>query len=82
MSVNVRGNSLTLFEHRPVWRMPDRWTNGKTAQFRYDPVSDKWTLFWSDRHGRWLRYDTKRPTADIAVLIREVDQDPFGAFWG
>ena len=29
MSVETRGNHVTLFEHRPVWRMPDEWTNGK-----------------------------------------------------
>ena len=82
MSVETRGNSVTLFEHRPVWRMPDEWTNGKVAQFRYDPKSDRWTLYWSDRHGRWLDYEGKPPTADIAALIGEVDADPVGAFWG
>lgn len=82
MSVETRGNGVTLFEHRPVWRMPDEWTNGKVAQFRYDSTSDRWTLYWSDRHGRWLRYEGKRPAADIATLIREVDADPAGAFWG
>ena len=82
MSVETRGNNVTLFEHRPVWRMPDEWTNGKVAQFRYDPTSNRWTLYWSVRHGRWLRYEGKRPAADIAALIREVDADPDGAFWG
>jgi hypothetical protein len=82
MSVETRGNNITLFEHRPVWRMPDKWTDGKVAQFRYEPTSERWTLLWSDRHGRWLRYEGKRPAADIATLIREVDEDPVGAFWG
>lgn len=82
MSMGTRGNAITLFEHRPVWRMADQWTNGKVAQFRYDPTSERWTLCWSDRHGRWLRYEGKRPAADIALLIHEVDQDPVGAFWG
>lgn len=82
MSFETRGNSVTLFEDRPVWRMAGEWTHGKVTQFRYDPTSDRWTLYWSDRHGRWLRYDGKRPTTDIAALIREVDADPVGAFWG
>lgn len=82
MSVEVRGNMVTLFEDRPVWRMPGQWTHGKVAQFRYDASADRWTLYWSDRHGRWLRYEGKRPTANIAALIAEVDADPAGAFWG
>ncbi len=82
MSVETRGNNVTLLEHRPVWRMPGKWTDGKVAQFRYDLASERWTLYWSNRHGRWLRYPPKRPTANIATLIREVDEDPAGAFWG
>ena len=82
MSVAARGDAITLFEHRPVWRMPDKWTNSKVAQFRYDPDSDRWTLYWSDQHDRWHRYTRKRSTNDIATLIREVDEDPVGAFWG
>ena len=82
MPAGTRGNNVTLFEDRPVWRMPDEWTDGKAAQFRYDPASERWTLYWSDRHGRWLLYSPKRPAGDIATLIREVDEDPAGAFWG
>jgi hypothetical protein len=80
LSVEVRGNAVTLFEDRPVWRMPGQWSHRKLAQFRYDPTSERWALYWSDRHGRSLRYEGKRPAADIATLIREVDQDPIGAF--
>jgi hypothetical protein len=82
MLVEVRGNGVTLFEDRPVWRMPGQWTHGKVAQFRYDTATDRWTLYWSDRHGRWLRYEDKGSAADIATLIREVDEDPVGAFFG
>lgn len=82
MSVEVRGNNVTLFEDRPVWREPGQWSHRKIAQFRYDPTSARWTLYWSNRHGRSLLYEDKRPTADIAALIREVDADPMGAFFG
>lgn len=62
--------------------MSDKWADGKVSQLRYDPAADRWTLYWSDRHGRWLRYERTHPTADIATLIQEVDADPVGAFWG
>jgi hypothetical protein len=81
MSFEVQGNKVTLFEDRPVWRMPGQWTHGKVAQFRYDPISERWSLFWSNRHEKWLRYP-QRPVLDIATLIKEVDTDPSGAFWG
>jgi hypothetical protein len=82
MSVETRGNNVTLFEHRPVFHMLGKWTNSKVAQFRYDPDSDRWTLYCSDRHDRWHRYTQKQPATAIAALLREVDQDPTGIFWG
>jgi hypothetical protein len=82
MSVEVRENNVTLSEDRPVWRMPGEWSHRKIAQFRYDPQSERWTLYWSNRHGRPLLYEDKRPATDIATLIREVDADPIGAFFG
>ncbi len=82
MSVEVRGNGVALFEDRPVWRMPGQWSHRKIAQFRYEPASEQWSLFWTNRHRQWLRYEGKRPTADVASLIREVDTDPVGAFFG
>jgi len=82
MSIVTRGNSITLFEHRPVYFDPDRWTDSNIAQFRYDPASERWTLYCSDRNGRWHRYTRRTPSSDIAVLVREVDKDPTGIFWG
>src|SRR3990172_6645364 len=77
---NYRLNSP--FEHRPVFRVPSKWTNSKVAQFRYDSASNNWTLYCSDRNGRWHRYTRKRPTEDISKLLLEVDRDPTGIFWG
>jgi hypothetical protein len=82
LSVETRGNSVTLFEHRTFYRPPHDWIKGPVAQFRYDPASNRWTLYWRDRHARWHRYEVKRPTADIGALIQEVDQDPTANFWG
>ncbi len=82
LSVSTRGNNVTLLEHRPVFRKQDEWIDHKVAQFRYDPASDSWTLYCSDRNGRWHRYAEKRPTGDLSVLIHEVDEDPTAIFWG
>ena len=41
-----------------------------------------WSLWWSDRNGRWHPYDDLDATADIDVLIREIDEDPTAIFWG
>jgi hypothetical protein len=81
LSVETHGNSIAILEHRPLFHDPDTWTNSPVAQFRYNLGSGLWTLY-CDLKGRWQRYNSKSPSADIATLIREVDRDPTCIFWG
>jgi Txe/YoeB family toxin of Txe-Axe toxin-antitoxin module len=78
----VRGNSVTLIEARPPFRGPAEWSQLRVAQFRYDAGSGTWTLHYADRNGRWHQYWDMEPSKKLDDLIREVDQDPTGIFWG
>ncbi|HEX9657632.1 MAG TPA: DUF3024 domain-containing protein [Bacteroidota bacterium] len=81
MGFDVRGDAITLFEERPHWQNPDHWIKSPIAKFRYDQKIRKWSLFCADRNSRWHNYQAK-PTTNIQVLLREVDSDPTGIFWG
>jgi hypothetical protein len=84
LEVVHNGNSLTIVERRAPWS-PDlgsEWSSSGVARFRYEPRLAKWRLFWSDRHGRWHRYELIDPSADIAELLAEVERDPTNIFWG
>jgi hypothetical protein len=80
-----RGNSITIVERRPPWNPeligPD-WTSTKVAQLRMDPSSGRWSLYCSDRNGRWWRYDPVGPSASVDPLLAEIERDPTGIFWG
>ncbi len=77
-----RGNSVTLFEERPAFDRPDTWVDIIVAQFRFDPKPMKWTLYCADRNSKWHLYDEIEPSNKIEDLLKEVDQDPTGIFWG
>jgi len=77
----IRGTTVTLFERRPAWRAPEEWVESPVAQFRYQPLTGLWTLYCCDRRLRWHRYDS-RPRKTLASLLREVDVDRTGIFWG
>lgn len=84
IEVGVRGSFVTIFECRPPWH-PDgdpEWTKLKTAQLRYDDDLEHWTLYWSDRNGRWHRYWDTEATNSVVPLLEEIDEDPTGIFWG
>lgn len=52
------------------------------AQMRFDGRTALWTLHWPDRNGRWHVYPDARPSGELDRLLREIDLDPRGAFWG
>ena len=82
LGFRIRGNSVTLFEERPAFRVPGVWVDIVVAQFRFEPKSKLWTLYCADRNSRWLEYWDFEPSKDIRVLIAEVEADPTRIFWG
>ena len=84
LAVAFRGNTITLTEERAPWRDDPgaEWTSSHVAQFRFQPASQLWALYWCDRDTRWHRFEETPPTADIAQLAHAVDLDTTGIFWG
>lgn len=84
LEVDVRGSAVTMLDCRPPWHpdMGAEWSRVKVAQFRFDEPSKTWSLFWSDRNGRWHLYEDVDPSTNIGALLDEVDADPTGIFFG
>lgn len=78
-----RGNSIPIFEARPPWN-PEltEWSRTKVAQIRFDPDSALWTLYCSDRNGKWWRYEGFASSPRIDDHLREITADPTCIFWG
>jgi Protein of unknown function (DUF3024) len=78
------GKSITILEARPPWN-PDfssEWSSVKVAQLRYEEKAGTWTLYCSDRNGRWHRFDLAAPTKTVEPLLGMIEADPTGIFWG
>lgn len=82
LDFKFRGNTITLIEYRPYFKDPKTWTDNPVAQFRYDAKGRRWNLYYPDRNGRWHNYFDLDSNPDFEVLLREVDEDPTGIFWG
>jgi hypothetical protein len=53
----------------------------RVAQPRYSASTHEWSLYWADRNGRWHRYDDL-PPGRVDQVLREIESDPTGIFWG
>lgn len=82
LDFKFRGNTVTLIEIRPVWNDSTRHTQSPVAQIRFNIISKKWELYCCDRNSKWHFYSEFKPTANLDLLIKEIDRDPTGIFWG
>ena len=79
---SVRGNSVTLSEHRPAMQRKGQWTGLAVAQFRFSAIASSWTLYWMRANERWRLCDWFRPAKRFGTALREVVADRYGAFFG
>jgi hypothetical protein len=84
LSYKVWSNSVTLNEERAVYDSPGKWTTQPIAQFRFDVVDSHWRLYCANfkRKSGWLLYPDLEPSRHFASLLRVLDTDTLGVFWG
>lgn len=82
--LDVTASAVTPMECRPPWS-PDygpEWTRFPICRFRYTKAKGQWALYWRDRNLKFHLFDLVPPSRHIDDLIREVDADRTGIFWG
>ncbi|MCX7180101.1 MAG: DUF3024 domain-containing protein, partial [Proteobacteria bacterium] len=84
LSFSFMGNTVTLFEERPVQNQLDKRTKIPIAQFRLNVVDHLWRLYCANpkRQEGWALYRDAGPTTDFETLVTALDQDTTGVFWG
>lgn len=53
----IVGQSIEIFETRPVWQSPDESVENPIIKATYVKRSDVWRIFWQRADLRWHRYD-------------------------
>ncbi len=78
----AKGMAITLFEQRPHWKNKSVWTKSDVARIRYSKANGEWTLYFKDRNEKWHAYEPLPSTPDFGKVLREIQADPTGIFWG
>jgi Protein of unknown function (DUF3024) len=83
LELEFADNQVTLVESRPYFRDPSQWTRLPVARFRFNAAAGTWSLDCPrlrEKNG-WSAYPVA-PSRELEKLIRIVDQDESGVFWG
>lgn len=83
LEIEFDGENVTLSESRPHIRQAGVWTRLPVARFRFNLASGTWTLYRPKlgQSETWQIYPGK-PERDLDKLIRLLETDESGAFWG
>jgi len=82
LELEVDGHRVRIWEIRPLWSDATQTVRSGVAQFTYTRSRDEWKLYWRRRDGKWHAWDQAENTGPLDRLVRVVDEDRRGGFWG
>ncbi|SDP07433.1 DUF3024 domain-containing protein [Desulforhopalus singaporensis] len=78
----VTGQSFEIFTVRPRWDKPEKTMEELVAKATYVKSRKTWKLFWMRADLKWHSYPPLAETKHLEDVLREIDDDPNGCFWG
>ncbi len=78
----ISGQSIEIFEIRPVWNDPGEKMEPPIAKATYVKSRDLWKVFWMRADMKWHGYDTGAVVRTLEEFLEVVAEDSHGCFWG
>ena len=83
LGFRVSGQSVELFEVRPVWRgAPGEKQEQPFAKATYVRTRGRWRVFWQRRDLKWHGYEPAPEVATIEEFVALVHEDRYACFFG
>jgi hypothetical protein len=73
---------VLIFEVRPVFKDPDKKSEMPFAKIKFLKSRNLWKLYWQRANGSWLQYESPGESKDISTLVKAIDEDQHGCFFG
>ncbi len=78
----ISGQSLELFELRPVWNDPSATIESAIAKATYVRKTGAWKVYWQRADMKWHRYDPVPEVETVDDFLALVEGDRYGCFFG
>jgi len=82
LSFRLKGQSIEIFEIRPLWDNPNKIIEEQIAKATYVRSQQIWQIYWQRADLKWHRYDPNPEVDTLDEFIRIVEDDEFACFWG
>jgi len=82
LSFRVQGQSVEIFEIRPMWREPNKKIEGPVAKATYVRTSKVWKVYWQRADLKWHSYKPNPQVKTLEKFLEVVDRDEYGCFFG
>lgn len=82
LSYRVDGQSVEIFEIRPLWNDPKEKIEEPVAKATYVKSRKLWTVYWQRADLKWHRYDPDPEVDTIDEFLEVVVRDDFACFFG
>jgi len=82
LEYRITGHDLVIYERRPYWCDPQKFTETPVAKIKFVRKSGEWRLYWMRGNGKWYAYDMQNPGISLQAMVAEIDADPFACFFG
>ncbi|MCW9058486.1 MAG: DUF3024 domain-containing protein [Gammaproteobacteria bacterium] len=82
LGFRVKGQSVEIFETRPMWRQLDKITEIPMSKATYVKAQRIWKVYWQRADLKWHRYEPDPEVGSLETFLDIVDQDDYACFFG
>ncbi len=82
LEYNVEKHNVIIYEVRPLWNNPKEFGKYPMAKLTYVASKKIWKLYWQRANLKWAKYDPKESARYLDELVKEIDNDRYGCFFG
>ncbi|MCD9461424.1 hypothetical protein C9J22_10410 [Photobacterium phosphoreum] len=82
ISYRIDGQSIEIFELRPMWNDPAKITESSIAKATYVKSKGEWKIYWMKSDLKWQSYEPMPSVKELSSFTETVAADEYGCFWG
>jgi len=81
LSFRVKGQSVEIFEIRPIWNNPNKKIEEPAAKATYVKTKKVWKVFWQRADLKWHRYNPDPEVKTLEEFFEIVERDEYACFF-